>query len=147
MNTDNASSPEMASDDFFGPPISSYSRADALADGVLVDVTETACEAGFKWPVALTRAAWNDCVAWSDSDSARQTVQDEAGRLWDVLWMARDAVGRFRQASPDSPLFFQLHRVPKGGRGHLPRLTTLKLLAGPGDDGKPVMTITLTNET
>jgi hypothetical protein len=37
--------------------ISAYSRSEALADGLLVDVTETAREAGFLYPVALTRAA------------------------------------------------------------------------------------------
>jgi hypothetical protein len=45
--------------------ISAYSRSEALADGLLVDVTETAREAGFLYPVALTRAAWELCVALS----------------------------------------------------------------------------------
>ena len=31
-----------------------YSRADALRDGVLVDVSATAREAGIRFPVALT---------------------------------------------------------------------------------------------
>jgi hypothetical protein len=35
-----------------------YTRADALRDGVLIDVSEVAREAGFKWPVALTAADW-----------------------------------------------------------------------------------------
>jgi len=69
----------------FGEPISIYTRRQALDDGVLVDVSEMAREAGFRFPVALTRAAWEDCVSWSDADSKRQTHQDEAGRLWDVL--------------------------------------------------------------
>lgn len=34
-----------------------------IADGVLVDVTPTAREAGFRWAVALTAAAWARCVA------------------------------------------------------------------------------------
>ena len=38
--------------------IHSYSRAQAIEDGVLVDVSETAREAGFTVPVAITRAAW-----------------------------------------------------------------------------------------
>jgi hypothetical protein len=29
-----------------------YTRADAIRDGVLIDVTQTAREAGFRWPVA-----------------------------------------------------------------------------------------------
>src|SRR5262245_38473202 len=32
-----------------------YSRADALRDGVLIDVSETAREAGIRWPVAIRR--------------------------------------------------------------------------------------------
>jgi hypothetical protein len=36
--------------------IHSYSRAQAIAAGVLVDVTPTAHEVGFRFPVALTRA-------------------------------------------------------------------------------------------
>ena len=69
--------------------ISTYTRADAIRDGVLVDVSETAREAGFRWPVAMTRGAYEDFVAWSAADSRRQTWQDESGRLWDVLTMAR----------------------------------------------------------
>jgi hypothetical protein len=40
-----------------------YTRADALRDGVLIDVSPTAREAGILWPVALTWAAWERCVA------------------------------------------------------------------------------------
>jgi len=35
--------------------IYSYTRAQAIEDGMFVDVTETAKEAGFKYPVAITR--------------------------------------------------------------------------------------------
>ncbi len=72
--------------DKFGDFIYKYTRAQAIADGVLVDVTETANESGFRWPVALTRAVWEDCVAWSEEDSKRQVHQTESGRLWDVLF-------------------------------------------------------------
>ena len=60
--------------------ISSYTRAEALADGVLVDVSETAREAGFVLPVALTRAAWDACVALSPA--AKRACNDEGGRLY-----------------------------------------------------------------
>jgi hypothetical protein len=36
--------------------------ADALRDGILIDVSPTAREASFKYPVALTAAAWAKCV-------------------------------------------------------------------------------------
>ena len=51
--------------------IHSYSRAQALADGALMDVSATAKEAGLRWPVALTRAVSERCAAvpWRDSSS------------------------------------------------------------------------------
>ncbi len=39
----------------FAPVISVYTRAQAIEDGVLVDVSETAREAGFRIPVAVNR--------------------------------------------------------------------------------------------
>lgn len=128
--------------EFFGEPIYSYTRAQAIADGTLVNVTETALEAGFRIPVAMTAAAWADCVAWSDADSERQTHQDESGRLWDVLWMASLAARRAQgERCP-----FQLYRVPRGGRATRPRPTTLHMHIGPGDAGEPVITLLLPGE-
>ena len=129
---------------FFGEVISVYTRAQALADGVLIDAGPMAREAGFRWPVALTTAAWEDCVAWSESDSDRQTHQDQSGRLWDVLFMA--AYAARANAAAGSELRFELYRVPRDGRSTEAELTTLKLIVGPGDDGEPVMTILLPNE-
>ena len=118
--------------------IHGYSRAQALADGVLVDVSEVAKEAGFRVPVALTVAVWEQCVAWSERDSARQTPQDESGRLWDVLWMAYIAA---RRASGSCRVPYQLHVVPRGGKATRSRLVTLHMHIGPGDDGEAVITI------
>jgi len=130
--------------DVFGDVIFAYTRAQALADGVLVDVSETAREAGFRWPVAMTRAAWEDCVAWSEEDSQRQVHQDEAGRLWDVLWMAYYAI---RNApSGDGQIVYSLYRVPRDGKSIEVVLTRLKVVAGPGDDGDPVITLLLPGE-
>ena len=124
--------------------ISVYTRAQAIEDGELVDVSTTAVEAGFRVPVALTRAAWADCVAWTEVDEARKCAcQDEAGRLWDVLWMARQAAGRARGSDPVS---YELWRVPREGRGVRARRTTLVLHIGPGDDAEPVMTIMVPGE-
>ncbi|MDH5181131.1 MAG: hypothetical protein OEZ39_14155 [Gammaproteobacteria bacterium] len=131
--------------DLFGEIIYSYTRAQAIEDGMLVDVSDTACEAGFLWPVAVTSAVWDDCVAWSKDDNKRKEVyQDEAGRLWDVIWMAFDAI---RRSSGGTQLVYQLYRVPRNGKGIKARLTTLKLVIGPGDDGEPVVTIMLPQES
>lgn len=118
--------------------ISSYSRAQAIEDGTLVDVSETAREAGFRLPVALTSSAWAACVEWSDTEKA---VQDQPGRLWDVVWMAAQAARRNSGADRTS---FELLVVPRGGRR--PQRTTLVLRIGPGDLAEPVITVMLPNE-
>jgi len=129
---------------FFGQVISVYTRAQALADGVLIDAGPMAREAGFRWPVAVTAAAWEDCVAWSECDSDRQTHQDQSGRLWDVLFRA--AYAARANAATGSELRFELYRVPRDGRSTEAELTTLKLMVSPGDNAEPVMTILLPNE-
>ena len=129
---------------FFGEVISVYTRAEALADGVLIETGPMAREAGFRWPVAVTAAAWQDCVAWSESDSDRQTHQDQSGRLWDVLFMAAYAARVNTEAGPE--LHFELHRVPRDGHSTEAQRTSLKLIVGPGDNGEPVITILLPNE-
>lgn len=124
----------------FGEVIYSYSRAQAVADGELVDVTETAREAGIVFPVALTRAVWEDCVAWTEDDNRRsRALQNEAGRLWDVVWLARFAI---RSApSNTNTVRYSLHRVPRDGQSTQPRYVELVAVCGPGDDHEPVITI------
>lgn len=131
-------------EDVFGPALISYSRAQAIDDGVLIDVTTMAREAGFKWPVALTHTAWCDCIAWTERDTRFQVHQDESGRLWDVLFMAHYAI-RTATDSGDR-LNFSLYRVPKDGHSVQAEEVTLKLMVGPGDGGEPVITILLPNE-
>ncbi len=128
----------------FGEVIYSYTRAQAIDDGVLIDATEMARDAGFKWPVALTVAAWSDCVAWSDADNERQVYQDQSGRLWDVLFMASFAVRTANNANRQ--LQFDLQRIPRNGRSTTSQRLTLKLILGPGDGGEPVITIMLPGE-
>lgn len=120
-----------------------YTRDEAIADGVLVDVTETAREAGFTVPVALTRAAWEEAVAWEHGG-----WQDETGRLWDVCWMARAAglAASRRDAASDRTRFAVL-RVPNRPACHVARRLDLELHCGPGDEGDPVMTIMCPGES
>ena len=134
----------MNRDEYFGDVISLYTRAQAIEDGVLVDVTVIGKEAGFKMPVAITAAAWADCVTWSEDDNARQTYQDESGRLWDVVYMAIHGIRTSKRAG--DRLLFQLYRVPRDGRSTKAELTSLKLIIGPGDTPEPVITILLPNE-
>jgi hypothetical protein len=118
--------------------IHAYTRADALRDGVLIDVSATAREAGIRWPVALTCAAWERCVAVPPGVAC----QDEAGRLWDVLWMLRGAVAR---SAGGQLVPFALH-VRNDDREGTPPLVQLKAVSGPGDEGEPVITVMLPDE-
>ncbi len=129
---------------FFGDVIYSYTRAQAIEDGVLVNAGSMAQEAGFKWPVAFTSAVWEDCIAWTDEDKANQAYQDQSGRLWDLLYMASHTI-RTSNGSSDQ-LRFELYRVPRDGESMKAELVTLKLIVGPGDQGEPVITIMLPNE-
>jgi len=42
---------EQTAESFFGNVISTYTRAQAIEDGVLIDPGSMAKEVGFKWPV------------------------------------------------------------------------------------------------
>jgi hypothetical protein len=119
--------------------IHAYTRADALRDGVLVDVSATAREVGIRWPVALTRAVWERCVAVPPGVAC----QDEAGRLWDVFWMLRCAIARQRDGGHEER--FAVH-VRNDNRERTPPLVRLKAVCGPGDDGEPVLTVMLPEE-
>lgn len=116
--------------------IHAYSRKQALADGVLIDVTAAARQAGFRFPVALTAAVWERYVRVPVGVEA----QDEAGRLWDILWMLRCAI---RQSPDGDTIHFYLH--VRNDKETVKRYM-LKALCGPDDDGSPCMTIMLPQE-
>lgn len=110
--------------------IFAYSRKEALADGVLINVSEPAREAGYSYPVAVTAALWSDICAIPESKGG----QDCSGRLWDVLFMGRQAI---RRAQPGQDTL--LYRLIM----HVGRTTyyTVKMVCGPGDEAEPVITL------
>jgi hypothetical protein len=114
-----------------------YTRADALRDGVLIDVSATAREAGFRYPMALTAAAWAKCVTVPPG----VVCQDEAGRLWDVLFLLRCAV----RGQDGAEVRFGVH-VRNDNRERTPPLVRLKALCGPDDDGSPCITVLVPEE-
>jgi hypothetical protein len=125
-------------DPFWGEPIFSYSRRHAIADGILIDVTGMAREAGFKYPVALTCTVWNGYIV--PDEAGRAIGQSEQGRLWDTLWMLHVAIGAGGSGSEVS------FRVIFLRQGTVHEEVTLKCLCGPGDDPSPVLTIMLPDE-
>ena len=127
MNTNNENSP-------FGEVIFSYTRSQAVADGVQVEVTKTAQEAGIRFPVFLTRAVYDAYV----SVPPGVTCQDEAGRLWDLMTMTRFAILRSRPGCDRLPVALYVRNDNRR-----PRL--IKLIAACGaleiDDPQPATTI------
>lgn len=123
--------------------IFAYTRAEAIADGELVDVTADAMKSGFKIPVAVTRAVWNDYIQWNNEDTDRQTNQDKSGRLADALWMLYLACKRNRD---EAYIQYKLYVIPRDGNSISPVWVALKAVICGGDDGEPVITIMLPNE-
>jgi hypothetical protein len=118
--------------------IFAYTRTQAIADGELIDVTTTAKEAGFRYPVALTRAVWCEYV----EVPAGVEGQDERGRLWDILVMLGYAI---RGDGGQCVLRFRLH-VRNDNRDRMPPLVELKAVCGPDDDGSPCITVMIVAE-
>jgi hypothetical protein len=111
-----------------------YSRAQAIEDGELVDVTTTAKEAGFTVPVAVTRAVWVGAVKVPEG----VRLQDEAGRLWDILWMLRNAIKGARGPRVEFSVYVRNHNGPDFAEAD--RRTLISVI-GPGDTPAPVITI------
>ena len=122
--------------ELFGPVIFKYTRAQAIADGALVDVGETAKEAGFLYPVAVTAALWSAI----ETIPRNHSYQDAQGRLWDVLWMASLAI---RKSRGDSRVAYELILHREGTRK---KHVQLICDCGGGDAGEPVLTIGFTED-
>jgi hypothetical protein len=137
--------PNDSTEDLFGPAIHTYSRAQAIADGALIDLTAKAKEHGvsmpFKFPLACTAAIW----AWivpSDDEQTRDG-QSIAGRLWDVLWLLLCAV---RRSGGGSNLQYDVIFVRRESSKLRRPVVKIKSICGPGDDAEPVITLMLPEE-
>ena len=126
-------------ENFFGGVIYAYTRSQAVADGVQVDVTKTAQEAGIKFPMFLTRAVFDAYVAVPQD----VTGQDEAGRLWDLIWMTRFAILRSHGHTDRLPVALYV-------RNDNHRAKLVKLIATCSaldmDDPQPALTLMMPDE-
>ena len=141
--------------------IDSYTRRQAIEDGVLVQlsgpgyqgdpwVPEMVAEAGFRYPAAMTATAFCRYVAPLEDDGEELApCQDIKGRLWDVLWMLKAAI---RRGLGGEIVRFCLRVVPNVPAGYSkpnpprPKLVHLKAVCGPDDDGTPCLTIMTPDE-
>ena len=124
--------------EFFGEVISSYSRGQAIEDGVLVDLSSLfpSDTRLYKWPVACTSAVWSiiekDC---HKKKGGGIEVKEAAPWVWDICFMSVKA--KTKILSESEHLF-----ICSFGR----KTCILKAVCGPGDNGEPVITIMLPNE-
>jgi hypothetical protein len=116
----------------FGDVIYSYTRKQAVDDGVLVDLSDNeVTRQHWKYPVACTDAVWSFIET-----ANRHRANDLNGILHDVYTMAKLAARRARDGERDV-LFMVLIA---GSR------CQLKLNIGPGDTPDPVLTLMLPGE-
>ncbi len=120
------------------PVIHRYTRQQAIEDGVLVDLTEWSRETGFTIPVACTATVWNQYIV--PPNGTREWGQSERGRAHDLLWMLYLAI---KQNKGGDRLSYKVIFLQAPNRQET---IELKSICGPGDDGKPVLTIMLPNE-
>ena len=109
-----------------GPVVFAYTRSQAIADGMLVDVTHLARVAGFTLHTAMTCGLVAEVTDGSDGPRFRDAA------ILAVLQMLREAIRR---------------QDRKSDRIHFD-VANWKLWAcvGPGDNGEPVLTIMMENE-
>ena len=133
--------------EIFGTVISSYSRGQAIEDGVLVDLSQMTedegdsgsiaalCRQHYKWPIALTNSVWGII---EEAVGNPETLSTRAGILHDILWMSRV---RKQQVNAQT-IFFEV--VIAGAGREKP--IKFKLVSGTGDEGEPVLTLMLPYE-
>lgn len=115
--------------------IHAYTRAQALEDGVLVDLSALAREAGFRFPLAVTQGVWSVIEPGRD---LMKEGQSSIGRAWDLLNVLRAGL-RAAQGGREVSFAPYFLREP----GQPPHQVTMRAVSGPGDDGEPVITVML----
>ena len=115
----------------FGPVVYSYTRKQAIDDGVLVNLSQ----------FQVARVFWtqNLCctdTVWAAIEEATKAGCDLDGILDDISWVAKTTISQGNRTA-DTVKF----RVAIGNR-----TLDLKLICGPGDQAEPVLTLLLPHE-
>lgn len=133
------------SDEMFGPVIYGYSRAQAIDDGVLVEIPESASRAaGFKVHMAMTASAWGSTVGFG-TDLAELLAKATAV-LSAAMMEYRQSEHRARMGLGEpvgDRLAFAYDAEREDGGVDV---VQLKMQIGPGDNAEPVGTVMLPGE-
>ncbi len=125
--------------EMFGDAIHTYSRRQAIDDGVLIDAMvgdfAEVSRQHYKYAIAMTAGVFG---LIRRAVEKKRHCNDYRGVWHDVLYMSRTApVKRWQTGC--------LFRVIITGTGRK-RNHTLKIECGPGDDAEPVLTVMLPEE-
>lgn len=128
----------------FGEVISSYSRAEAIEDGVLIDLDALQVRGvpvryleHFRLHIAITCAAWGQVMEGIEPQQLRESPELEIERMRHLLKQLHADI-TLGDRSTDFCLFSFFPFV----NGEILKID-LKAICGPGDDRQPVITITL----
>lgn len=118
--------------------IYAYTRAQAIADGVLIDVTDTAEAMGFKVPVAVTANLFDQFIQASEALIAEgQTTE---ARLRDVLMLL---LFKIKLRPNTDRIYYDVSFAMAPAERNISRTVKVLAVIGPGDSGEPVLTIML----
>ena len=116
-------------EDIFGAPIYSYTRRQAIEDGVLVDLGRIAREY-YKYQVCLTASVWADIT-----EGATHPAHIISAIVRDLLWMSQKGISQRIDETQ------HLFKVVIGDQTH-----EYRVMCHPGDNMEPVITILQINE-
>jgi hypothetical protein len=111
-------------------------RAQAIAEGRLIDVSELARQIGFHVPVAITPAVWSICV----STTAENVTPNSNARLHDIL----SRLLMEAKAAENSSLL--MINVTESGNSENCLTWQMQASCALGDDSEPEITIMLAEE-
>ena len=116
--------------------IYTYTRAQAIEEGVLIDITADAKAHGFKVHTVITDNLYRQYVEVPTRLDG-SFGQSRDGRLHDLLTLALFAA---RSSKGTDRVYFKVSFLMEPGRSE-----TVDIIAhiGPGDHGEPVMTLML----
>ena len=125
-------------EEIFGPVIYSYTRAQAIEDGVLVNLSEIApdvCREHYKYPIACTSEVWGIIDRAIKNE---KHCNDLNGVIHDILWMSRV----FKRTIDANTIMFRV-KITGAGRKSV---FDFKMVCGPNDDASPCLTIMMPHE-
>ncbi|OAM88503.1 hypothetical protein OH491_10495 [Termitidicoccus mucosus] len=123
----------MTNEDLFGKPVYSYTRKQAIADGVLIDLSgDKLIHAHWKYPLATTSTVWETVQS-----AVRDHDNDLNGILHDLSVLAKLRIRSGKTADSDTARFTAI--IGK-------RTRALKLHLGLGDNHEPVLTLMFDDE-